>query len=253
MLSVCSILVWSGHKLVSKKSTFGALIWNILSDIQACRTIGVMWRGKRERPWSMTPLKIFWWKIVLIIVSSYYSIIAFFTKISPPSKSTGYTIGPRGKGLLKWEAKAKSRAGRTTQPQCGILNDLRTTVKMAMVLFLCPTNRFPSGVSWQIKDEERKGNNELQSQWLWSCGRLKQRFPTALSLKAEILTFTDAISWPAVKHFKLIIISSEIIQGDSEVFPFFELVLFGLYAFCDAQMVKYNSVSVRNFLMKPEK
>ena len=141
----------------------------------------------------------------------------FYKDFTPKQVSRGHN---RGKGLLKWEAKAKSRAGRTTQPQCGILNDLRTTVKMAMVLFLCPTNRFPSGVSWQIKDEERKGNNELQSQWLWSCGRLKQRLPTALSLKAEILTFTDAISWPAMKHFKLIIISSEIIQGDQKSFPF---------------------------------
>ena len=77
----------------------------------------------------------------------------------------------RGKGSLKWEAKAKSRARRTTQT--AVRYTKRFThhiVKMAVVLFLCPTNRFPSGVSWQIKDEERKGNNELRSQWLWWAG-----------------------------------------------------------------------------------
>ena len=40
-----------------------------------------------------------------------------------------------------------------------------------------------------------------------------------------------------LKKEKILYVS---LQGDSKVFPFFELVLLGLYPFCNAQMTKYN-------------
>ena len=70
------------------------------------------------------------------------------------------------------------------------------------------TNRFLSSPDRKRMKKRRNAKKRETSdcggrERLWSRGRLKQCFPTALSLKTEISTFTGTMSRPAVKHFNL--------------------------------------------------